>query len=165
MTPRLAARPTGFTTHGRPTSRDRPVDVSRSVGDREPRLGHPGALQPLAHRRLVARRGHRVGIVVREAESNACRRRDFHAGVVDGDDRVDGRALVEGDDRVDRGGDVRHRHHEGAVAHSGRQGLLFLGSDDHLDAEPGCGPDEVGRAVRRRGQQEEHTRHAPIMAA
>ena len=70
---------------------------------------------------------------------------------------------MEGDDRIGARGAVVHRDDDGTVAHVGRHGLAGLRADDHLDAEPSSGVDEVGSPVGRGGQQEENSWHGPIM--
>jgi hypothetical protein len=102
---------------------------------------------------------------VAEPESFAGGGGHFHALVVDGNNGVDRRPFVERDDHVDSGGHLREGQQQRAVSHLARERLDFVGSDDDLGAEAAGGPDEVGRPVGRRRQQEENARHGPIMTA
>ena len=100
---------------------------------------------------------------MREPEPFARGGGDEHPLVVDRHHGVDRRPGVEGHDHLGRRRRVGQRHHDGAIAHVGRQRLLLLGTDDDLDAQVGRGPHEVGRPVGGGGQQEEDAGHGRIM--
>ena len=139
-------------------------EVGRGVDD-EPRLRHLRPCQRGPHRRLVAGGGDRGGRVVGEAESLARGGGDQDTPVVDRHHRVDRGPSVERDDGVGGHLGVVERHHHGPIAHPCCQRLRLLRADDHLDAETGRRPHEIGRPVGGGGQQEEDPRHGPIMTA
>ena len=102
---------------------------------------------------------------MREAQSLTRLGRDHHAPVVDRHHGVDATAVVERHDEV--GGDLRlvQRHHHSPLRGALREDGHLVETDDHLDAQPGRRPHEIGCSIGRCGKQEENAWHAPIMVA
>ena len=146
ITPRLAERPTGFTTAGSPVIANHASVTCSGVGTAENRgCGTPASASARAHRSLVTGGRDRSGWVVREPEPFGGRGRDDQARVVDCHHRVDRRSAVQFEDRGEGIVELLHRHDDRPVAHAAGEGLRLLGPDHHLDA-PGGQPPGGSRA-------------------
>jgi hypothetical protein len=127
------------------------------------RLRHAGLLERLAHRRLVARAGDRIGIARLQTELRGRESGGAHALVVDGHDRVDrqpGRVLDDLGRGLDR---VAQRQYQSAIAQELRHRLAPIGGDHQVCSQPRGGRREVVGAVRRTRQDQENARHPVIV--
>ena len=127
------------------------------------RLRDPRSGQGPPHGRLVARRGDGLGRIAAQADSRTGGRRRPLADVVDGHHGVQRRPAMELLDRVGRRLGPAQRDHQRAVPHRPGQRLAVLGGHHDLGAEHPRRGEEVGRAVRARGEDQEHPGHRSIV--
>ena len=158
--PRLADSPTGFTTHGKPDLGER---SSGSSTTDELGLGHLARGQ-LARIDALSRVAATAsgGLCGKPSRSPAAAATSTPWSSTATTASIGGTG-VEGHDHSGGGLGVVEGHDDRPVAHVGRQRLLLLGTDDHLDAQVRRGPHEVGRPVGGCGEQEENAGHGRIM--